>query len=70
MASGGGNAGARGDEDGEPIDDGVAPMAHGAVDVIGGEGEGTVTDRADEEIEGGLGELHLDLAYGKDEAPM
>jgi hypothetical protein len=45
-------------------------MAHGAVDVIGGEGEGTVTDWADEEIECGLGELHLDLAYGKDGAPM
>ena len=50
--------GARGDEDGETVDDGVAAEAGGAVDVLRGEDEGAVAGRADEEVEGGLGEVH------------
>jgi hypothetical protein len=52
------NDGARSNKDGELVDDRIAAMAAGAVDVVGGEGEETVANRADEEIERGLGELH------------
>ena len=50
--------GAGGDEDGKVVDDGVAAMAGGAGDVGGVEDERGVADGADEEVEGGLRELH------------
>jgi hypothetical protein len=52
--------GAGGYKDGKLIDDGVAAMTGGAVDVVRGEDEAGVADGADEEIERGLGELHLE----------
>ena len=50
---------------GKPIDDGVSPTARGAIDVIFGEDEVPVTDRADDEIEGGLGKLHKGSLSGE-----
>jgi len=49
---------AAGDEHGKAVDDGVAAMAGGAVDVACGEDEGAVAGGADEEVEGGLREVH------------